>query len=163
MGHAGLGGFTVEHALLAVFLLRLLDGVGNSFDRFFPADCLELAFTALADALERRLQAILCIYVLDFGDAAYTDALVPLLACIVGLHLDQATIACRTFEAAARQAMELMTDIRYFIFGFGSGLHRRKPIACCSHTACKRAERSDGCRSLHEAATGYTRTRARCS
>ena len=53
-----LGGLADEHRIRPVLPMRLVDGIGDGLDSLVPADLLELAFAALADAPERRLQTI---------------------------------------------------------------------------------------------------------
>ena len=116
-----------------MLLVRFVDGIDDGLDGLVPADLLELALAALADAPERGLQAIAGVDVRDFVDAAQAYGAVRFVDEVAGLDKGHPLVADRAFQIAPGQAMELMAKMGHPFPCLGVGLGGREPVVGRDH------------------------------
>ena len=105
------------HGLLAVLAPGLPQLVAHRLDGLVPADHLERALAACADAAHGRLQALIAVDVLDLGNALHAYVAVVRIDRVVGLDHGQAAVAHRAFERATPRAHELMQRVYGLLVG----------------------------------------------
>ena len=94
--------------LVAVRVDDALELAGDGVDGLVPADLLELALTALADALHGLRQAVGVVEPAAHGAAAQAGAcLQGVVAGVVGFHVDDLAIAAVPLEYAAAAAVHI--------------------------------------------------------
>ena len=136
---------------VAVGFLDALPLRGNGLHRFLPADALELAFAAAADALHRELQTVGRVDAFAHGAAALAGAQLPgpkrIGLGVVGFDADHLTVLGK---AAHRAALSAVDDagaplVLAVVFdGGGHGLCDRAQLkAACRNRGKKRPSRDD--------------------
>ena len=112
-----------EHGFGTVLFARLSDFLFEDLIRLVPRDGNELGFTALPDALHRRLDSLRAIYMLYFRDAFRANRPIAfILIGIVRLYHAEAPITNRAFQRAVASAMGAMVQIGNMLLRLG---HRR--------------------------------------
>ena len=152
--------------VLAAFGLDALDAIGDGVERLIPADLGELVRSALARALERRLDAPCAVDMLDLGDALQADGAVAVVgACGIRLDKHHAAVAHGALQRAHAAAMRLMVGaggvFGRLLVGFGGTRH--KPASRLGHArrSGKPERGSRGACALEKASAGKAVFQAR--
>ena len=157
--HLRLHGDAGEHALLAVGVPALPHFLGEVGRRLVPGDGDELVGAALAHALERRLDALGAVDVLDLGEALEADGLQSLFGFVVRLNQAQAAVAHGALQHAMPAAVSLVIGVGDVLLRLRVRLGRCEPIVCREHSCSSRNAQRAGCgaRGPEKAAAGQRR------
>ena len=134
------------NGLRPVFLLGLFNLLGNGVKRLVPGDLDELARTTLAHALERNLQALFAVRMLNLGNALQADGFVAFVGPFVRFDQNHAPIANRALQMAVALAVAIVERIPHPLLRLGMRLRRCEPAVGRGHAGSSRkAQRA--CRS----------------
>ena len=157
------GGVVHRHGLVAVGLANALHLACDGVDSLVPADLLELARSALADALHGIVQAIGALKPPTDGTPPQAGAQLGLVHCgiarVIGFHIRYLLVAHMALQRAGAAAIDRAMRPNDSVlgrspFGFPLGLRSRRTAEHGRASRSRRSEASQG-RTLHERTARY--------